>query len=134
MKKLIIICAVITNSCGPPEREIDPYHPARPAEIPATTCDGTPIEWDWEKQQSDLPRVTVLANALISQGRWTAVKLITYLLSLEICKDIQFVFLYALTTPSGIACYLKAFAANNFTSCYVYNSLIIPNLLTAIHY
>jgi hypothetical protein len=51
MKKSIIILAAVLLGCGE-HKEIDPYHPTRPAEIPATTCDGTPIEWDWEKQRS----------------------------------------------------------------------------------
>jgi hypothetical protein len=52
MKKAIIIITLAIAGCASPDREIDPYHPTRPAEIPAATCDGTPIEWDWEKQRS----------------------------------------------------------------------------------
>jgi hypothetical protein len=52
MKKSIIILGILLVGCAPPSREIDPYHPTRPADIPETMCDGTPIEWDWEKQRS----------------------------------------------------------------------------------
>jgi hypothetical protein len=52
MKKIITSVALLIASCASPEREIDPYHPTRPTDIPATTCDGTPIEWNWEKQRS----------------------------------------------------------------------------------
>jgi hypothetical protein len=48
MKKTLILLALI----GCTRKEVDPYHPTRPAEIPSTTCDGTPIEWNWEKQRA----------------------------------------------------------------------------------
>jgi hypothetical protein len=52
MKKLIPILALLAAACSQPEKEIDPYHPTRPADVPDTTCDGTHIEWTWEKQRA----------------------------------------------------------------------------------
>lgn len=50
MKKIILFVALLA-ACGPTV-EKDPHHPKRPAAIPETTCDGTPIEWNWEKQRA----------------------------------------------------------------------------------
>jgi hypothetical protein len=52
MKRLLLFVGLIIASCNDGRPEIDPYHPTRPADIPATTCDGTPIEWNWENQRS----------------------------------------------------------------------------------
>jgi uncharacterized protein YceK len=49
---IIIIVSLLVAGCDSPGREIDPYHPTRPKDIPVTMCDGTPIEWNWEKQRS----------------------------------------------------------------------------------
>jgi len=56
-------------------------------------------------------------------------KIINYLLKLEICKEVVFVFLDAHTNEFGIACYFKSFAANNFTECYIFNTDININQL-----
>lgn len=53
MKRLILYCTIavaVTACTGHPT--VDPYHPTRPSDIPETTCDGTPIEWTWEKQRA----------------------------------------------------------------------------------
>lgn len=50
MKKLIFFSLLLA---GCQEREaFDPGHPKRPATVPLTTCDGTPIEWTWKKQRA----------------------------------------------------------------------------------
>jgi len=51
MKKILLIVGFFVASCND-RPSVDPYHPTRPSDIPATTCDGTPIEWNWEKQRS----------------------------------------------------------------------------------
>ena len=50
MKKMIILALLLAGctSAERPEREVL----RRPAEIPLTTCDGTPIEWTWKKQRA----------------------------------------------------------------------------------
>lgn len=53
MKRIILYCvmAVALTACTG-KSSVDPYHPVRPSDIPETTCDGTPIEWNWEKQRA----------------------------------------------------------------------------------
>lgn len=52
MKRRIFVCCsviIFVYGCNG-QRQKAPTLPDRPADIPATTCDGTPIEWNWEKQ------------------------------------------------------------------------------------
>ena len=53
MKRIIAYCVVVValTACTG-QSSVDPYHPTRPKDIPETTCDGTPIEWNWEKQRA----------------------------------------------------------------------------------
>jgi len=50
MKRILFAC-VLTMGCSAPSVR-DPYHPTRPAEIPAITCSGDSVEWDWKKQRA----------------------------------------------------------------------------------
>lgn len=52
MKSILALAIIISVSACADFKDIDPYHPARPADVPLTTCDGTPIEWNWEKQRA----------------------------------------------------------------------------------
>lgn len=50
-KSVILIGLALTFGCST-HGDRDPYHPTRPSGVPTTTCDGTPIEWTWEKQRA----------------------------------------------------------------------------------
>lgn len=50
MKRAAFILLILAGCTAPAER--DPYHPARPAEIPSHTCSGAQIEWNWKKQRA----------------------------------------------------------------------------------
>jgi hypothetical protein len=50
MKKLAVIAMALISCSQPTER--DPYRPVRPIGVPETTCDGTPIEWNWKKMRA----------------------------------------------------------------------------------
>lgn len=53
MKKLIALLITVQFACNTePREQIDYRFPKRPADIPLTTCDGTPIEWTWSLQRS----------------------------------------------------------------------------------
>jgi hypothetical protein len=51
LKYQILILTSIMLGCNQREA-FDPGHPIRPADVPKTTCDGTPIEWTWKKQRA----------------------------------------------------------------------------------
>ena len=50
MKKLIL-ASLLFVGCQEQEA-FDPRFPKRPANVPLTTCDGTPIDWSWKKQRA----------------------------------------------------------------------------------
>jgi len=52
MKKITLIIVLTLSACTQQPDNTPDYvnHPARPMDIPKTTRDGTPIEWNWKKQ------------------------------------------------------------------------------------
>ena len=51
-KHSIIVGFFLLTSCNQPTQTRDVHHPARPSDIPATTCSGMEVEWNWEKQRA----------------------------------------------------------------------------------
>lgn len=49
---IVLIGFSFLISCNQPSETIDVHHPNRPSDIPATTCSGMQIKWDWEKQRA----------------------------------------------------------------------------------
>lgn len=39
-------------SCNQSSETRDVHHPTRPSDIPATTCSGMQIDWNWDKQRA----------------------------------------------------------------------------------
>ena len=54
MKKITILLVLLLSACTQQPDNTPDYvnHPARPKDIPATTRDGTPIEWNWKMQRA----------------------------------------------------------------------------------